>query len=62
MREWFQGGVIGGEGVRGRWQKEEGVEESGVVEDMRGEQTGSVKMQFSQMSTTSWCAEWNVAC
>ncbi|KAL5516556.1 hypothetical protein EMCRGX_G001921 [Ephydatia muelleri] len=27
VREWFQGGVIGGEGVRGRWKREEGVEE-----------------------------------
>ena len=65
MREWFQGGVIGGEGVRGRWEREEGVEKRvrcGGVEDMRGEQTGSAKMQFSQMSTTSWYAEWNVAC
>ena len=65
VREWFQGGVIGGEGVRGRWEREEGVEERvrcGVVEDMRGEQTGSEKMQFSQMSTTSWYEEWNVAC
>ena len=34
----------------------------GVVEDMRGEQTGSAKIQFSQMSSTSWYAEWNVVC
>ena len=56
MREWFQVGVIGGEGVRGRWEREEGVEERvrcGVVEDIRGEQTGSAKMQLSQMNTTS---------
>ena len=25
-RWWIQGGEIGGEGVRGRWEREEGVE------------------------------------
>ena len=60
VREWFQGGVIGGEGVRGRWEREEGVEEGvrcGVVEDMRGEQYWVVLSKCSGVSyhiMTQW--------
>ena len=47
-------------GSKGKWEREEELEEErvrcGVVEDMREEQTGSAKMQFSQMSTT-WYAD-----
>ena len=63
-REWRRGS--GGEGVEEReWKRGsggEGVEERvrcGVVEEVRGKQTGS---QFSQMSTTAWYTELDVAC